>query len=126
MVAFDGSRTAEENAAAMEESAASVVTGAVTTASRNVALNGFDVRKGAYLGLSGGEPVAGGDDFEAVAEAVVESLLAQPRGLLTILSGEGAPELNGLLERLAERHPELELDVQDGGQPHYHLLLSAE
>jgi DAK2 domain fusion protein YloV len=126
LVAFDGSRSPEENAAAMEETAAAVVTGAVTTASRDVDLNGLAVRKGSFLGLSEGEPVAGGDDFEEVAGAVVERLLAEPRGLLTILTGEGAPELNGLLERLAERHPEIELDVQDGGQPHYHLLLSAE
>jgi fatty acid kinase len=126
MVAFDGSRSTEENAAAMEEAAASVVTGAVTTASRDVALNGLDVRKGAYLGLSEGEPVAGGDDFQEVAEAVVEGLLAEPRGLLTILAGEGAPALNGLLGRLAEHHPEVEVEVQDGEQPHYHLLLSAE
>ncbi len=126
MVAFDGAHSADENAAAMEEAAASVVSGAVTTASRNVDLNGLAVRKGSYLGLSEGEPVAGGDDFEQVAEAVVEGLLAEPRGLLTILAGEGAPELNGLLDRLAERHPEVEVDVQEGGQPHYHLLLSAE
>jgi len=46
--------------------------------------------------------------------------------LLTLLRGEGAPSLNGLLDELAERHPELELDVHDGGQPHYPLLLSAE
>jgi fatty acid kinase subunit A-like protein len=31
-----------------------------------------------------------------------------------------------LLARLRERHPELEVDVQPGGQPHYPLLLSAE
>ncbi len=126
LVAFDGARSAEENAVAMEEAVALVVTGAVTIASRDVDLNGLAVRKGAYLGLSEGEPVAGGDVFEKVAEAVVEVLLAEPHGLLTILTGEGAPALNGLLERLAERHPELEVDVQEGGQPHYHLLLSAE
>jgi fatty acid kinase len=126
MVAFDGSRSAEENAAVMEEAAASVVTGAVTTASRDVALNGLDVRTGAYLGLSDGEPVAGGDDFEEIVEAVVEGLLAEPRSVLTILTGDGAPALNGLLDRLAQRHPEVEVDVQDGGQPHHHLLLSAE
>ncbi|HEY8773116.1 MAG TPA: DAK2 domain-containing protein [Gaiellaceae bacterium] len=126
LVAFDGARSAEENAVAMEEAVALVVTGAVTIASRHVDLNGLAVRKGAYLGLTEGEPVAGGDDFEEVAEAVVEALLVEPRGVLTILTGEGAPALNGLLERLAERHPELEVDVQEGGQPHYHLLLSAE
>jgi fatty acid kinase len=126
MVAFDGARSGDENVAAMEEASASVVTGAVTTASRDVDLNGLAVRKGSYLGLSEGEPVAGGDDFEEVAEAVVEELLAEPRGLLTILAGEGAPGLNGLLVGVAERHPEVEVDVQEGRQPHYHLLLSAE
>ena len=31
-----------------------------------------------------------------------------------------------LLGRIAESHPEIQVDVQEGGQPHYHLLLSAE
>jgi Dihydroxyacetone kinase family len=46
--------------------------------------------------------------------------------LLTLLAGADAPDLDGLLERIRERHPDLELDVQAGGQPHYPLLLSAE
>jgi dihydroxyacetone kinase-like predicted kinase len=57
---------------------------------------------------------------------VVAGLLAEPRSVLTILTGEQAPELNGLLGRISDSHPELEVDVQEGGQPHYHLLLSAE
>ena len=126
MVVYDGSRSADDNAAEMEEALAAVVTGAVTTASRDVDLDGLAVRKGAYLGLAEGEPIAGGADFEEVAEAVVGNLLAEPRGVLTILTGEDAPVLNGLLEWIAELHPGVEVDVQDGGQPHYHLLLSAE
>jgi len=46
--------------------------------------------------------------------------------VLTLLTGEDEPELEGLLRTLQERHPEVELDVQPGGQPHYPLLLSAE
>ena len=46
--------------------------------------------------------------------------------MLTILTGEDAPSLNGLLERIAAEHSGLEVEVQEGGQPHYHLLLSAE
>jgi uncharacterized protein len=126
MVVYDGSRSAEDNAAEMDEALAAVVTGAVTTASRDVDLDALAVRKGAYLGLAEGEPIAGGADFEQVAEAVVGNLLAEPRGVLTILAGEDAPALNGLLERIAAQHPEVEVDVQDGGQPLYHLLLSAE
>jgi hypothetical protein len=45
---------------------------------------------------------------------------------LTLLVGDDEPPLGGFLERIAAEHPRLELDVHEGGQPHYHLLLSAE
>jgi fatty acid kinase len=126
MVAFDGSRTAAENAAEMEQAVAAVATGAVTTASRDVQLDGLAIDKGAYLGLVEGEPVAGGPGFDEVAGAVVSRLLAEPRGVLTVLTGVEAPELNGLLGKISADYPDVEVDVQEGGQPHYHLLLSAE
>ena len=126
MVAFDGSRTAAENAAEMREAAAAVATGEVTIASRDVKLNGISITKGEWLGLADGEPVAGGSDFDDVSYAVVERLMSEPRELLTLLVGRDGADLDGLLDRIAAGHPTLEVDVQDGGQPHYHLLLSAE
>jgi uncharacterized protein len=126
MVAFDGSRSADENAAAMREAVEAVATGAVTTASRDVELNGLRVSSGDYLGLLEDEPVVGGRSFEDVAEQVVERLLVEPRGILTLLTGEQEPQLDELLKQIEARHPELELEVQAGGQPHYQLLISAE
>jgi dihydroxyacetone kinase-like predicted kinase len=58
--------------------------------------------------------------------ALVERLLEQPRALLTLLTGADPAPLEGLLERLAASHPELEVEVHEGGQPHYPLLLGAE
>ena len=110
----------------MSEAVDAVATGAVTIASRDVQLNGVDVREGKWLGLADGEPVAGGESFDEVAQAVLERLLAEPRGVLTLLTGEDAPALDGLLAELAAAHPELELEVHAGGQPHYPLLLAAE
>ncbi len=126
MVAFDPERTAEENTAGMREILETVATGEVTVASRDVELNGLEIRKGEFLGLAEGEPVAGGTSFDEVAGAVAERLLAEPHGLLTLLTGAEEPPLAGLLALLAERHPDVELEVQEGGQPHYPLLLSAE
>jgi DAK2 domain fusion protein YloV len=126
MVAFAPDRAAEENAADMRELLETVATGEVTIASRDVELNGLAVRKGAWLGLAAGEAVAEGSDFEEVAAAVADRLLSEPRGVLTLLTGADEPDLDGLLKRIEERHPDLELDVQSGGQPHYALLLSAE
>ncbi len=126
MVAFDPERTPEENAAEMGEALAGVATGEVTVASRDVELNGLSIRKGAFLGLAGGEPIAGGSDFDDVVLAVVARLLDEPRDVLTLLIGEDRPELDDLLRLFGERYPALEVEVQEGGQPHYPLLLSAE
>jgi dihydroxyacetone kinase-like predicted kinase len=126
MVAYDGARGAAENAAEMREAIANVATGEVTRASRDVQMNGLAITKGDWLGLAEGEPIAGGADFATVTEAVVARLLAEPRGLLTLLVGRDGAELDGLLQHLEQAHPDVEVDVQQGGQPHYNLLLSAE
>jgi hypothetical protein len=110
----------------MTEAVGAVATGAVTIASRDVQLNGVSVQKGKWLGLANGEPVAGGESFDEVVHAVLEKLLEEPRGLLTLLTGEDPPSLEALLSELETEHPELELDVHQGGQPHYPLLLAAE
>ena len=111
MVPFDTERSAAENAAEMREAVEAVSTGEVTVASRDVEMNGVAIRKGAWLGLADGEAVAGGDDFDEVAGAVVERLLAGPRGVLTLLTGDEQPQLDALLERIAKRHPEVEQGV---------------
>jgi len=126
LVAFDASLTGDENGRAMTEAAAAVATGAVTVASRDVELNGFSVQTGSWLGLQDGEPVTGGDAFDEVAQNVLERLLAEPRGLVTLLTGAEAPALENLLAYLEQRHPEVELEVHEGGQPHYPLLVAAE
>jgi DAK2 domain fusion protein YloV len=126
MVAFDGSRSAAENADEMRKAIETVATGEVTRASRDVQMNGLSIHRGDWLGLADGRPIAGGGDFDEVTYEVVERLLHEPRELLTLLVGQDKAPLDGLLRRIAESHPDIQVDVQEGGQPHYHLLLSAE
>jgi uncharacterized protein len=126
LVAYDGTRGAAENAEDMAAAAAAVATGEVTRASRDVEIDGLAISDGDWLGLVDGEPVTGGGDFAEVALEVVARLLAEPRALLTVLTGAEPPPLDGLVERLTSAHPELEVEVHEGGQPHYPLLLGAE
>jgi uncharacterized protein len=114
LVAFNQARTAAENLAEMTAAAESVTTGAVLA------------RDGKWVGLAAGHAVAHGESFDEVARAVLERLLAEPRGLLTLFTGEEAPPLDSLLAELESTHPALEYEVCEGGQPHYPLLLSAE
>jgi hypothetical protein len=126
LVAFDPGSSSEDNAAAMAEAVAAVATGAVTLASRDVQLNGVAVEQGKWLGLAEGEPVAGGASFDEVASAVAGRLLLEHRAILTLLLGDNPQPVEPLLAELASSHPEVELEVHNGGQPHYALLLSAE
>jgi DAK2 domain fusion protein YloV len=126
LVAYDPSRSADENAGEMRDALDAVATGAVAVASRDTQLNGVAVRRGGYLGLVDGEAVSAGEAFDDVARSVVEQLLSQPRDVLTLLVGDEPPDVGALRAYVEEQHPEIELEVHEGGQPHYPLLLSAE
>src|SRR5438067_1976261 len=126
LVAFNSERSAEENAEEMRRAVEGVATGEVTTASRDAEIDGLTVEKGDYLGLLDDRAMAAGPSFTEVARAVADALLAEPRDVLTLLAGDGAPGLNGLVDELGARYPALEIDLHEGGQPHYQLLLSAE
>jgi DAK2 domain fusion protein YloV len=126
LVAFNPELSAEQNAGEMRSALESVATGEVTTATRDAEIDEVRVRQGEYLGLVNGRAVASGPGFGEVALAVADGLLQEPRDVLTLLAGEGAPQLNGLVDELSAGHPDLEIELHDGGQPHYQLLLSAE
>jgi uncharacterized protein len=126
LVAYDPARSAAENAEAMEAAAREARTGSVTRASRSAKLGALDVEEGSFLGLVEGEPVASGPVLDTVAREVVERLLGERSDVLTVLVGDGAERPDGLREELEAAHPELEIEVHEGGQPHYPLLFSAE
>jgi fatty acid kinase len=126
LVAFNGELSAEENVEEMRAALAGLATGEIAVASRDASSNGVPVQEGEYLALLDGDAIASGATFDEVARALLDRLLAEPRDLLTLLTGDGAPSLAGLLDAVAAEHPELEVDVHEGGQPHYPLLLSAE
>jgi len=126
MIPFDPGRGADDNAAAMNDALEHVATGAVTVASRDAEVDGIAVRKGDYLALLDDEPIASAASLEEAARAVVSRLLQAPRDILTLLTGADQPELGGLVSALEQEHPDLELEVHEGGQPHYPLLLGAE
>jgi dihydroxyacetone kinase-like predicted kinase len=101
------------------------VTGEVTIASRDVELDGVAIKKGSYLGLVEGSAVISSEDLDAVVREVVERVV-DGKEFLTMLTGEDAPPLDGLVASLESEHPSVEFEVRPGGQPHYPLLVVAE
>jgi DAK2 domain fusion protein YloV len=126
LVAYDPRKSADENAAEMEAAAAAVRAGAVARASRSATIGPVEVEQGQFLGLVDGEPVSAGADLDPVAREVVERLLAESSEVLTILLGDGTEAADELVEAVRTAHPEVEVEVHEGGQPHYPLLFGVE
>ena len=99
MVAFDRSLPAADNAESMAAAAAEIAAGAVAVASRDAQPDGVSVRTGEYFGLVGHTTVDAGAEFDAVAQAVVSRLLAEPRDVLTLLTGSDAARRGGARHR---------------------------
>jgi uncharacterized protein len=126
LVAYDPQLPASDNAAEMERASAAVRSGAVARASRTATIGPLEVEQGEFLGLVDGEPVTAGGALEPVAREVVERILGNASEVLTILLGDEAEDMGSLVEGIRTAHPDLEVEVHDGGQPHYPLLFGAE
>ncbi len=117
----------DDNETQMLEALGSVSTGEVTRASRDVELDGISIRKGSYLGLVDGTAVSCDDDFEQVANEVVERVLEGGRTHLDLVVGQDAPPVESFLVALRRAYPDLEkIESHEGGQAHYPLLVVAE
>ena len=126
MVSYDPTVGAGENAGTMLEAASCVRTACVTRAARTATVNGLAVEEGQFLGLVEGDAVAAAPDLDRVADDVLERLLGDDVDVLTILVGDDAPATGALRARLEGAYPDLEIEVHEGGQPHYPLLFAAE
>jgi hypothetical protein len=110
----------------MQEAAAAVRAGSVARASRAAKIADVDVAEGEFLGLVDGEPVASGAELGPVAADVVARLVGDGADVLTVLVGEGAAEADAVVASIRAAHPGIEVEVHEGGQPHYPLLFAVE
>lgn len=128
MVAYDLDATVEQNGGDMTVAFKSLVTGEVTRAVRDSRVDEVQIREGEFMGLVDDRVVVSDGDLIHVVMTVASHLVDGGRELMTVLVGGGAdaPLAAEAVERLRGLYPDLELEVHEGGQPLYPLLLSAE
>jgi DAK2 domain fusion protein YloV len=116
------------NARIMADAAETIQTAEITTAVRSVSVDGIDVQEGQVIGLLNGKLRVTGASPALVAMKALEELHVEDYEIVTIYYGESvtADDAQELADLVMTRFPELEVEVVDGGQPHYHFILSAE
>jgi len=127
LLAYTPQLGASENQSSMDAAASDVVVGSVTIASRDFDLNGESVSSGAVIGILGGEIVVAGSEIDEVALKLM-GRMSQRGELLTIYRGDGVDQRQAeeLGLALNAQYEALEVEILDGGQPHYPLLIAVE
>jgi DAK2 domain fusion protein YloV len=127
LLAFDPAATLDANVESMTRAASGVRTGEVTTAVRKSKGKAGRIKAGQVIGIADHEIEAVGNDVAEVAERLLD-VIAGDGETLTLLAGEDMTDeqLQALAARLAERHPELEMETHRGGQPLYPLIMAVE
>jgi DAK2 domain fusion protein YloV len=116
------------NVQVMTEAAQGIETAEITTSIRSVQIDGISVQDGEIIGLVNGKLRVTGDAVAQVTMSALEHMQVEDYEIITLYYGESVtPEdAQRLADQVGELYPEQEIEVVDGGQPHYHYILSAE
>jgi DAK2 domain fusion protein YloV len=112
----------------MNKSIASVKTGEITVATRSVEIDGVKVKEGQVIALLDGKLVAAARSVEQGTLDLLKKAQAGDHELITLFFGEDLKpaEANRIADVVRQKYPAQEIEVQDGGQPHYQFIISVE
>ena len=118
----------EENEAAMTEAIETVRTGEVTYAVRDTVIDDHEIHQGDYMGIGDAGILAVGQAIETVTADMIDSMMDEDMELISIYYGQETKEEDAaaLRDKVAEKYPACDVELQYGGQPIYYYIVSAE
>lgn len=128
LLAFDYEADMETNAQNMEKARTTVKSIEVTRAVRSTKLGGLDIKKHQAIGFLDGDLVAVGDKPDTVVQDVLKRVKLDEAEVVTIYYGDDttADEAQAVGDALDKQHPNLQVEVVQGGQPYYNYIVSVE
>jgi hypothetical protein len=128
LVAYDPDAECDTNVRGMEAGAQAVAAGEVTQAVRDSTAECGPIAEGDWLVIGPTGIAATAASAAEAACALVDRLIGEDSEIVTVLVGTEAraPETQRVREHLATRHPHVEIEVHEGGQPLYPYLIGVE
>jgi dihydroxyacetone kinase-like predicted kinase len=105
-----------------------VETGEVTVATRNVEINEVEVHEGEVIALLNGKLVLSTGNLDDACLGLLEKAETNDRERITLFYGQNInkTEVNRIVDKIREKYPSHEIELHDGGQPHYQFIISIE
>jgi hypothetical protein len=128
LVNFIPDYSAEENTEAMNAEITAVKTGQVTYAVRDTEIDGKTIKQDDFMGIGDKSILSVGRDLQETTLEMVDLMLDEDSAIVSIYYGsettqEAAEEL---ASKITEKHPDVEVEINDGGQPIYYYVISVE
>lgn len=119
---------AKTNEEAMLEEIKNVKTGQVTYAVRDTHIDDKEIHEGDIMGIGDSGILAVGKDLEETTKELIANLVDEDSELIRIYYGEEVSEEDAekFTEEITELYPDVDVDIQFGGQPIYYYVLAVE
>ncbi|PFP30654.1 hypothetical protein COJ96_03710 [Bacillus sp. AFS073361] len=128
LLAFNPSAGLQTNEDSMNDALKHVKTGQITFAVRDTQIDGLEIEKDDFMGISEGKIVVKNKDKGKVAEDLLSQMLDEDSEILTIIYGEDINEedVNQLSKYVEENYGDIEVEIHNGRQPLYSYIFSIE
>lgn len=128
LLSYNPNLQIEDNLETMKESISNVKTGLLTYATRDAVIQGENIKHGQFLGLCGEDIITSRDKLDQAALDLARAAAEQGKDIITIFHGQDVErkDASDLAKIIAEEYPELEIELQYGGQPIYYYIFSVE
>ena len=128
MVNYIPDYSAEENKETMLSEIGNVKTGQVTYAVRDTEIDGKTIKQNDYMGIGDSSILSVGQDLKATTLEMVDAMVDEDSAIVSIYYGTdateaAAEEIGAVIE---EKYPDVEVEINAGGQPIYYYVISVE
>ena len=119
---------AKTNEEAMLEEIKNVKTGQVTYAVRDTHIDDKEIHEVDIMGIGDIAILEVGKDLEETTKELIANLVDEDSELISIYYGEEVSEEDAekFTEEITELYPDVDVDIQFGGQPIYYYVLAVE
>ena len=128
LVNYIPDHSAEENKEQMMAEIENVKTGQVTYAVRDTEIDGKTIKQNDFMGIGDKSILSVGTDLRATTLEMVDAMVDEDYAIVSIYFGSDSDEdsANELAAAIEEKYPDVEVEVNDGGQPIYYYVISVE
>ena len=121
-------QTPEENESRMLQEIANVKTGQVTYAVRDTVVDDKDIKEGDYMGIGDSGILSVNQDMKQCFAQMVDQMVDEDSAIVSVFYGADVSESEAqeLADAVEEKYPDLEVELQAGGQPVYYYVVSVE